>query len=314
MNPPSYGQSSAGASNGDHPVCPRHPDRVSYMTCKRCHQPMCHGCQVATEVGSLCVDCMQEINRAQRGTMARTAVGGRGHDTPMVTYVIMGICIVLFALQTMGPFITPVHQWLMFAPFRALQMPWTFITSGFLHGGVLHLALNMYALWVIGQYLERALGRWRFTALFLLSVIGGHVAVLLLSSPLSDSWVTGTVGASGGIFGLFGALFVVQRKLGGQATQVLVLIGANLVITFLYPNISWQGHLGGLVTGTALAAAFFATRPTATPGADREALGRKSAMIHAGVCAAMAAVLVVLVIVKALMALSSGVVLIPGLL
>jgi membrane associated rhomboid family serine protease len=168
-----------------------------------------------------------------------------GRGKPMVTYVIIGVCVAFFLLQQVAP--QPVAQWLMFAPAYSIAEPWTFITSGFLHGGVMHLVLNLWALWAVGQYLEQTLGHARYAGLFLVSVIAGHTAVLLLASPYDSAWITGTVGASGGIFGLFGALFVVNRRMGAQATQVIILIVLNLVITFAVPGISWQGHLGGAV-------------------------------------------------------------------
>src|SRR5690606_34343400 len=102
----------------------------------------------------------------------------------------------------------------------------------------------MYALWLFGRILEQLLGRWRFLALYLLSGLGGSVAVLLLSP---DTWV---VGASGAVFGLFGAFFVIQRRLGSSSMQLIVVIGINLVIGFVIPHISWEGHVGGLIAGS----------------------------------------------------------------
>lgn len=257
-------------------------------------------------MGVQCVDCVREAEAQQRATRPRTAVGASPvAGAPVVTYTIMGIAGAVYLLQMLG-LDNLLAQWFMFAPFRVLAMPWTFITSGFLHGSIAHLALNLYALWVVGQYLERTLGHWRYAATFLVSVIGGHVAVLLIASPVSDAWFTGTVGASGGLFGLFGALLVVQRRMGSQATQVFVLIALNFVISFLYPNISWQGHLGGLVTGAAIAALMFAFRPKATPGADRAALAKKSALMHTLVMAGVLLVLVILAVVKVVLALSAG--------
>src|SRR5690625_6057765 len=98
-----------------------------------------------------------------------------------------------------------MYQLLMFVPFRAVAMPWTFLTSGFLHGGLLHLALNMYALWIVGQYLERSMGHARFAGVYFASLLAGHTAVYLFADPASDAWISGTVGASGGVFGLFAA-------------------------------------------------------------------------------------------------------------
>ncbi len=124
-------------------------------------------------------------------------------------------------------------------------------TAAFLHSPnfLLHIAFNMYALWILGQSLEPALGRTRFLVLYLLSALGGSVGVLLLSNPFQS-----VVGASGAVFGLFGALFVIQRKRGGDVRQLLILIVVNGVLGFVVPGIAWQAHLGGLLTGAAVAA------------------------------------------------------------
>ncbi len=311
MDRPSYGYSADdappppdgpdGLPQGQ-PVCPRHPDRVSYVRCKRCDRPACPDCQRPTDVGVLCVDCERELARAQASTRPRTAMGGRmGSGAPVVTYTLIGLCVLAFVGQTLAPQI--VEQWGIFAPFRALVMPWTFLTAGFLHGGVLHLALNMYALWIMGQFLEKTLGPARFAALFLVSVLGGHTAVYVLADPMGASWITGTVGASGGVFGLFAAAFIVNRRMGGQVAQIGVLIVLNLLITFTVPNISWQGHLGGLVLGAALTAGMYALRPKAAPGTDRQALARRSSLVHGALVVAAVVLCVALVVAKALLAL-----------
>jgi membrane associated rhomboid family serine protease len=125
------------------------------------------------------------------------------------------------------------------------------ITSAFLHNGILHIFFNMYALLIVGPTLEAALGRIRFVALYFIAAFGGSTLAYLLTPAVSE-----TLGASGAIFGLFGALFVVARRLGRETGGILGLIGINLVITFAVPHISWQGHLGGLVTGVVVAAAY----------------------------------------------------------
>ena len=125
------------------------------------------------------------------------------------------------------------------------------MTSAFLHYGVTHLLFNMWALYVVGPPLEATLGRLRFGALYALSALGGAVTVYLFS-PLNAA----TAGASGAVFGLFGATFVVGKRLNLDVRWVVGLIAINLVITFVIPGISWQGHLGGLVTGAVVAAAY----------------------------------------------------------
>ncbi|HZI97933.1 MAG TPA: rhomboid family intramembrane serine protease [Actinomycetales bacterium] len=236
------------------PVCPRHPDRESYVRCQRCERPTCAECQRDAAVGIQCVDCVRES--AQGVREARTAFGGRvGDGRPLVTYTVIGACVVTFVLQLASPAVTSA---LAFAPALAESEPWRFVTSAFLHstGLFFHILLNMYALWLIGPYLESLFGRARFAAFYLTSAIGGSVGFLLLAEPVNQfGQLTSTVGASGAVFGLFGALVIVQRKLGRDLGQILVLIGINTVLGFVIPNIAWQAHLGGLVTGVAVAAA-----------------------------------------------------------
>ena len=128
------------------------------------------------------------------------------------------------------------------------------LTALFLHGSFLHILFNMYSLLIFGPILEHALGRWRFLALYLLSGLGGSIAVLLIAPGIA------VVGASGAIFGLLGAFFVIQRKLGGNSLQLVIVIGLNLVIGFVIPSIAWQAHVGGLVVGGLVAFVFLRTR------------------------------------------------------
>ncbi|PWH07296.1 rhomboid family intramembrane serine protease [Brachybacterium endophyticum] len=300
------GQGIPSGEQAGAPVCPRHPDRVSYVRCKRCGRPACGDCQRPAPVGMLCVDCERELGAQQRSASPRNMAGGRmGSATPFLTYGVIGICVALFLGQTLIPG-GAVEQALIYAPVRTLAMPWTMITSGFLHGGIFHLLLNMYAMYLVGTHLERTLGHWRFGAIFLLSLFAGHVAVLLFADPTASSWVAPTLGASGGIFGMFGTLFIVNRRMGAETTQILVLIALNLVITFTIPNISWQGHLGGLVMGTAVTAAMFALRPKASPGADRGALAKRSAALHAGVLVLGLALCLAIIALKVVLAPSGA--------
>jgi membrane associated rhomboid family serine protease len=247
-------QPSTGGAAAE-PVCPRHPDRVSYVRCQRCERPVCPECQRAAAVGVQCVDCVREQNKGVR--TARTPFGATltQGGRPVVTLSIIGICAVAWLLQQTNDQVT--NDFSFFPPF-ALSEPWRLVTAAFLHSpsSPLHILFNMYALWMTGPYLEQLFGRARFVALYLVSAVGGSIGYLLLASPGFDgSWVTSTVGASGAVFGMFGAFFVVQRRLNRDATQVLVLIGLNFALGFVVPNIAWQAHLGGLVTGVVTAAA-----------------------------------------------------------
>ncbi|KQO81505.1 hypothetical protein ASF17_09995 [Frigoribacterium sp. Leaf263] len=152
------------------------------------------------------------------------------------------------------------------APFEIVQ-PWRLVTSLFAHAGVFHLLFNMYALFIFGGQLERTLGRGRFAALYAISGVGGAAAVSLIA-PVSS-----VIGASGAIFGLMAAFFVIARSLGGSnGVQLLVLVGINLVIGIVLPNVSWQAHLGGLVAGAAVAFVFSKTRHRSKRGAQTAAV------------------------------------------
>jgi membrane associated rhomboid family serine protease len=186
-------------------------------------------------------------------------LGGRTprSATPVVTYVLIALCVVSFALQ-LGVGAEWSQRWA-FSAATGVVEPWRFLTAAFLHstGGVVHILFNMWALWITGQALEPLLGRGRFVALAVLSAVGGSVGWLVLAgTPADGSWYAGVVGASGMVFGLFGALIPVLRRLGGSARQIVVLLAINGVLGFVIPGIAWQAHLGGLVTGLALGAGF----------------------------------------------------------
>lgn len=252
----SYGVPAPDAGSEQAPVCPRHPDRVSYVRCQRCGRPACAECQRPAAVGFQCVDCVRE--QAANAPVRKNAFGGvaRG-GTPIVTYTLIGLCVVVFLLQMVIPGFIQVFA---YRPVNTAGVesaglpaePWRMLTAAFLHspGSILHIGFNMYALFILGRELEPAMGRARFLTLYLLSALGGSVGVLLLSNP--GQFV---VGASGAVFGLFGALFIIQRKRGGDVRQIVVLIAINAVLGFVVPNVAWQAHLGGLITGAACAAA-----------------------------------------------------------
>lgn len=248
---------SYGISNQDQalsaPVCPRHPDRISYVTCQRCGRPACPECQVTAAVGTQCVDCVKEANR--NIPTAKTTFGGKATDgRPLITYILIGINIVVFGLQMIFSGLTDklMYAGIYTSPFGP-EEPWRMLTSAFAHSPsfIGHIAFNMYALYICGRIIEPMLGRARFLALYLVSALGGSVAVLLLTSPLSP-----VVGASGAVFGLFAALFVLMRSRGAQVVQVGILMAINLAIGFIVPGISWQAHVGGLAIGAASAAVF----------------------------------------------------------
>lgn len=203
-------------------------------------------------VGIQCVDCVAEA--ARTAPVARSVLGARLRGgAPVMTYALIGACVAVFLASRVAPRVVTA---LVFAPVVGEVEPYRFLTTAFLHANFLHIAVNMYALWIVGQYLEGMLGRWRYLSLYLLSAVGGSVAVLLLAQPDAASWFTPVVGASGAVFGAFAAILMVLRRTGRDASQILVLILVNLVLGFVVAGISWQAHLGGLLTGLGLGALY----------------------------------------------------------
>lgn len=206
-------------------------------------------------VGHQCVDCVNEGAKSVRAQ--RTQFGGVARTgAPILTYALIAVNVVMFVLQMASnqQLTTDLTLW----P-RGIALGdqyYRLVTSMFLHYGAMHLLFNMWALYVVGPPLEQWLGRLRFGALYALSGLGGSTLVYLLT-PLD----TPTAGASGAIFGLFGAIFVVARKLELDVRAIAAVVIINLVFTFVGPAlgtgaISWQGHIGGLITGAGIAAAY----------------------------------------------------------
>lgn len=244
----------------DIPVCPRHPDRESHVRCQRCARPVCPECQRPAAVGVQCVDCVRESARATPAR--RTQFGGlvSGGRTGRVTYVLIGVNALMWLLEYVQPSIV---RNLSLVPYAAYSEPWRIVTSAFLHSpsSIFHILFNMFALWQLGPYLEQLLGRLRFALLYLVSAVGGSAGVILLASAppagtspsvavaVAEGWFTQVVGASGAVFGLFGALLVLNRHLGRTTAGIGVILLINAVIGFTVPGIAWQAHVGGFVAG-----------------------------------------------------------------
>ncbi len=251
-------------------VCFFHPDRPAYIQCQRCDRPVCPECQITAPVGFHCPSCVQQA--AARRPIQRTQFGAavRADEKPKVTYTVIAICAVMYLLQLAtwqhggaaqrltGVDLPDVTRLMWFAPMDASAHavatgtfePWRMLTSAILHhpqAGV-HILFNMLALWFVGRVIEPTIGRARFAALLGLSAFGGSVAVLFLTHPAVP-----TLGASGAVFGLFGALFILMRATGGETGGIVALIAVNMVVSFIFDGISWQGHLGGLLTGALVA-------------------------------------------------------------
>ncbi|MER7166441.1 rhomboid family intramembrane serine protease [Micromonospora sp. NPDC000207] len=256
------------------PVCYRHPGRETYIRCNRCDRPICPDCMREAAVGHQCPECVDEGRRSVRP--ARTAFGGGDAGRHgYVTKVLIGLNLMMMLVSILsdrgGDAVaggsgfgglmggsTPLTNWgavLGQAVFLdgtvggIAQGEWyRLVTAMFLHYGVLHLLLNMWALWVLGRSLEAVLGPARFVALYLVAGLGGNVAAYLFSAENQA-----TAGASTAIFGLFAATFVIMRRLGRDTSAILPILVINLIFTFAVPGISIAGHLGGLVTGAMVA-------------------------------------------------------------
>lgn len=252
--------------SADQPVCPRHPDRVTYVRCQRCNRPVCGECQRPSQVGVLCVDCVREHQRAlPREQRAPKFTDRHGRAVPLATYIIIGLTALVYALQWAGqliPAFPDVYGMLLYSPVytsaagleiqaltgQSFFEPWRMLTSALVHsmGSPVHLLLNMAVLWLIGRQIEQFLGAAKFVAIYVLSALGGAVAVLFLAEPNSA-----VVGASGAVYGLFAALWMIGRRMGADTRGITILIVINFAFSFLGANISWQGHLGGFLTGLA---------------------------------------------------------------
>ena len=253
MTEPPPGGIPAAQSTAPH--CYRHPERETWIRCTRCERPICPDCMVAASVGFQCPTCVAEGNRGIR--QARTTFGGRVSDDPgYVSKALIAICVVMYVLQRALPGRFTTELWLIGGrpevgiPGVASGEVWRLLTAAFLHGGVLHLLLNMYAVYLFGPQLESAFGRARFLVLYVVSALGGSAASYTFSSPLTPS-----LGASGAVFGLLGASLVVSRKLGRDASFLYVLLAVNLAFGFVAANIDWKAHLGGLAAGALTAIA-----------------------------------------------------------
>ena len=240
MSLPSYGQRSDPRAAPD---CPRHPGVRSVDYCKRCNRPMCVDCLIPTEVRSICVDCTS----SKRGWVRQASRAAR-MGAPVVTYVMMAICILMYLVTWVFP---SLKSSLALVPLFLMSRPWTILMGAFLHGGLLHILFNMLSLYWVGRAIEPVLGWWRFLTVYLVSALGGSAFILAWCLIQPSELLVGTVGASGAVFGLFGAVFVLQRLGGADTTPILTLLGINLVYGFLASGISWQAHIGGAVVGVA---------------------------------------------------------------
>ena len=287
--------------------CYRHRDRETGVSCSSCGRPICYECMIPAPVGFHCPECVRGqrapggrarvVTREQTRSRWGAGAGLMSTGAP-VTKVLIGINVALFLVELVfgavgfmggGDTQVLVDLGALVPTYVAVKHEyWRLFTAMFLHGGLLHIAFNMYALYIGGSFLEMLAGKGKFLAVYLIAGLAGNVAVYLLAAPFSV-----TIGASTAIFGVFGALFAYsihyRDSAAGRALRSMgVVILINLAFTFLMPGISWQGHIGGLVGGVLAVEAltWFGRRDLRAPWTARDA----------ALLAAVAAVLVVLVL------------------
>jgi membrane associated rhomboid family serine protease len=247
-------------------TCYRHPNRETGVSCSNCGRPICPECMTSTPVGMRCPEC------ARQTTKVRVGQGALASDASKMpaTIALIAINVVVFigelAAGGVGGFDgggSLIHDAGLRGPDISDGDWWRVITGGFLHAGFLHLLLNMYVLWIAGSILEPGIGTPRFLGIYFVSLIAGSLGALIVDPN------TVTVGASGAIFGLMGAVIVVARGRGVEqlASQFGLFVVLNLVLTFSIPGISIGGHVGGLIGGAlaALVVIFAERRLTGRP-------------------------------------------------
>jgi membrane associated rhomboid family serine protease len=270
-------------------TCYRHPSRETGVSCSSCGRPICPECMTPTPVGMRCPECASQRTKVVRGV-------GReeGFRAAPATYVLIALNVVAFLVEigsgggglsrSVG---TVGLDFGLFGPLVAEGEWYRLLTSGFLHAGIIHIGFNMFLLYFLGRLLEPSLGTPRFVALYFASLLAGACGALIVEPNAL------TVGASGAIFGLAGATFVMARGRGMDALagQVGFLIAFNLIFSFVAPSISVGGHIGGLVGGV-LCALVIVAGEKGTFGRNRLPL-ELLAMVAVGAAAAVGALAVV---------------------
>ncbi|MGH3008879.1 MAG: rhomboid family intramembrane serine protease [Gaiellaceae bacterium] len=254
-------------SSAETRYCYRHPDRETGLACSECDRPICADCATFAPVGIRCPDHAgtrrpaatrirpRPVRRAPGIALATgnapvtkaliainvaiyliTAAQGGGLNNPggalFNKFLLVGAVPPQFAHLVPFGDIAHDHQW------------WRLATAMFLHASIIHIGFNMYALWVIGTPVEQYLGRARYIGLYFVAGLAGSAGALL-SAPLTPS-----LGASGAVFGVLGAMLILEWQITGRlAGNAMTWIVINLVISFALPGISWGAHIGGLIGG-----------------------------------------------------------------
>ena len=230
--------------------CYRHTDTWAGVLCQRCNRPICTSCMIEAPVGFQCPECVQEGRKRMREWSTGSPI--RVTQALAAVNAVVWVAVSLYAgsLSLWGGRATELHY--DFALHGAYVYDgewWRLVTSAFLHYGLLHMAMNVFILVLLGRMLEPAIGWWRMLLLYGVSLTGGALGALLVEPNGL------TAGASGAVFGLAGAVVIAERASGRrwQDSGILMFLAINIVFSFLWPGVSIGGHLGGMIVG-ALAA------------------------------------------------------------
>jgi len=242
-------------STGEPRYCYRHPDRETGLSCSECDRPICPECATFASVGIRCPDHAgarggKKPRRIKPPTVHRAQGMGLATGAAPITYTLIAVNVAIYLItaeQGAGldsPGGSLLSRWILFGPNVAHGDWWRLITAAFLHGGIYHLGGNMLSLFFIGRAVEQYLGTARYLGLYLVAGLAGSAGALL-QAPLVP-----TLGASGAVFGILGAMLILEWQITGRlAGQAMTWIVINLVISFSISNISWGGHIGGLIGG-----------------------------------------------------------------
>ena len=271
-------------------TCYRHPDRETRVSCSSCGRPICPECMTPTPVGMRCPECASQRTRVVRNPTGTPS----GFEASPATYVLIAINVIVFLVEIAkgagGFFDVGLNRFVvdfaLFGPSVAEGEWYRLVTSGFLHAGIIHIGFNMLLLFFLGRLLEPALGTPRFLVLYFASLLAGSLGALILE-PNSFG-----IGASGAIFGLAGATFVIARGRGMEALagQIGFLIVFNLIFSFTARNVSIGAHIGGLIGGV-ICALIIVAGEQGMLGRNRRAL-EIAAMIAVGAIAVVASLAV----------------------
>ncbi len=243
------------------PTCYRHPDRTTGLSCTECERPICAECSIPAAVGQRCPQCVASAGRQQ--TITARSIGRPSSETAPLTFGFIGVAVAIHVLSLFAPAVwADIADRLALFNILALQGEWYRMFSvTLLHASLTHILFNMYALYLLGPGIEMRVGRVRYGLLFLAAAGAGSALAILLGSPGDVG-----VGASGGVFGLFGVWAVSAfqqrntRRGRAQFNAILFNLAINAAIPLFVPRVSWQAHLGGFLAGLAFGWIFLRVR------------------------------------------------------